>query len=556
MKNLFKTMGLGLTLISVILSGCGREVSNAATEAASPDRADPVIQFEAQKTAADGTAEYYLFDDNPEHLNSKFLADGEEPSSIAHFGELQPGIYTVFSYHHRGYSVDLNADLYYDAVFSSSNEGEFEILNLGIDHDWDWNQAWADYTGTEVVMPEFLRTFNCTCGEDCPCINGGDCPDPSCPAIIRNESRQPKTAEFDNLNTPKRVSAGSPLYLSEVVSYIEKNDVNHFRYGGWNEPMWMMLRFRVTGGSVNFDTVAYQDQAALKANFSTLKPGAFDNEPQYKGIAPNAPIVTAEFEYTIDDATPEGPVPVTVINARAPQGVTIPDGVFATNVNTWREEAPIAAESDIMRLEYKDDTKYGLYGSNVAESEKDNVWRFDPYHTKHYGGYDKAAEKALREYGVAVGENFIPNSSILDINYPKGSEISTDEFYAYNACNLGNFGVTSRYIVHLKNSGTAQRTFSFSMESIAGQVYRYSQIDAQSGEIIADDGGKYIMKKFDDDPREDPASTSDPKERLTPARMGDTLSFETEPGKEYAITIEITTLTGCVAPLRNKFEIK
>ncbi len=100
-------------------------------------------------------------------------------------------------------------------MFSSSNEGEFEILNLGIDHDWDWNQAWADYTGTEVVMPEFLRTFNCTCGEDCPCINGGDCPDPSCPAIIRNESRQPKTAEFDNLNTPKRVWAGSPLYLSE-----------------------------------------------------------------------------------------------------------------------------------------------------------------------------------------------------------------------------------------------------------------------------------------------------------------------------------------------------
>ena len=71
MKNLFKTMVLGLTLISVILSGCGREVSNAATEAASPDRADPVIQFEAQKTAADGTAEYYLFDDNPEHLSTQ-----------------------------------------------------------------------------------------------------------------------------------------------------------------------------------------------------------------------------------------------------------------------------------------------------------------------------------------------------------------------------------------------------------------------------------------------------------------------------------------------------
>lgn len=51
------------------------------------------------------------------------------------------------------------------------------------------------------------------------------------------------------------------------------------------------------------------------------------------------------------------------------------------------------------------------------------------------------------------------------------------------------------------------------MKSIAGQVYRFSQTDSD-GNIIYDDGGSYYMKNFDDDPAEDPASTSDPKEAV------------------------------------------
>lgn len=555
MQNLFKSIFLYIISLFMLISLCGcaaadnTDAANVTSYDEVPvylDESAPVIEFTPLKTSEDGLPEYYLFDDNPEHLNSKFLADGEEPGSIAHFEDLTPGIYTVFSYHHRGYSVEFDADLYYDAVFSTSDSGEFEILNLGLNHDWDWNQAWADYTETAVIMPEYLRTFNCTCGEDCDCDN---CENPDCPAVIRGQSRTPNTEEYDNLGVSKSIIKGEPVYLSEFVSYISDSGLNHFRYGDWNEPMWMMMRFKVTSGTVTFDTIAYQDKSAAKKNFNSLKKGPFDNESQYKGIAQNAPIVTAAFDFEINDSTPNGAVPVTVKNARVPDGATIADGVFATNVNTWREQYPIAAESDLMLLEYKDDTKLSLYGEGVTE--RDNIWRFDPYHTKYYGGYDSDTEQALAEYGASVGADFSPNISILDIDYPVGSEICSDEFYSYNACNLGNFGVTSRYEIHLNNTGTENRSLSFTFSSIAGQVYRYSQTDSATGETVKDDGGVYIMKKFDDDPKEDPNSTTEPKERVRAKEYGDTLTFETVPGGEYDIVIEITTLTGCIAPMHN-----
>lgn len=514
----------------------------------------PVISFETETVSSDGLPEYYLFDDNPEHLNSKFLADGDVPSSIAHFENLTSGIYTVFSYHHRGYSVDVNADLYYDAVFSTNDSGSFEILNLGLDHDWDWNQAWADYSGVPVVMPEFLRTFNCTCGENCTCADtNGKCVNSDCQAVIKDQRRDPKTDEYNNLNVIKNISSGSPVYLSEFVSHISDEDINHFRYIGWNEPMWMMMKFKVTDGTVNFDTIAYQNIDEAKENFSLWLKGPFDNEPQYKGIAKNAPIVTAEFDYIITDDTASGPVPITVKNMRVPDGYTIPDGTFATNVNTWREPLPIAAESDMMLLEYIDDTKLTLYGKKAEY--KDNIWRFDPFHTKTYGGYDVDYSNKLESFGIVTGDKFMPNGSMADIQYPKGTELSSNEFYKYTACNLGNFGVTEKYKIHVSNTGKKTRKFTFDLKSIAGQVYRYKQTD-KDGKMTASDGGQYIMKRFDDDPKENPDSTADPKERLDPAEYSDTLKFDIEPGEEYDIEVEVTTLTGCVAPMHNTFGVE
>lgn len=513
------------------------------------DPSAPVIEFTTSDRNSDGEKEFYLFDDNPEHLNPKFLADGEIPSSIAHFEELEPGVYTVFSYHHRGTSVDDWAELFYDTAFSSEDGAKVEILNIGLDHDWDWNQAWADYTGTSVLMPEYLKTFQCTCGEDCGCTEeNGICINPECPAIVRDEKRDPKTNEYDGIGQEREIPAGEPVLLSDIVTHIEKAELNHFRYGSYQEPMWLMMKFRVVSGTVTFDTLAYSDKNTALKSFASLENGAFDNEPQYKGIAYSSPVAEAEFGLTFTDDTPAGDIPVTVKNARNPEGITLTDGVWATNVNTWKEERPIAAESDMMRLEYKDDTKLSLYGGNVLE--RDNIWRFDPYHTKCYFSDDK-----LELYDIPTGGEFVPNSEMKNVRYPKGNEISGREFYAAAACNLGNFGVTNAYAIHIKNDSADTRKLSYEMKSIAGQVYRWRMKDGD-GNIISDDGGSYYMKKFDDDPAEDPASDSEPKARLAAAEYSDTLTFDIPSGEERTVEIEITTLTGCNAPTHNKMSVK
>lgn len=530
--------------VALMLGACGKtdNVQIAETEDIVTEQPQgteiPLITFEAEK------GEYYLFDDNPEHLTPDYLADGEIPSSISHFGSLEPGVYTVFSYHHRGDSDDYQADLYYDTVFSSENGGSFEILQIGLDKNWDWNQAWADYTNTPVQMPLYYRIFDCTCGAGTShrSVENNDCP-----AVIQNQRRDPKTSLFKSINVVNSLGSGESVFLSDIESRIEAEDINHFRYGGYNEPMWLMMKFRVVSGTVDFDTVAYRNKDVAKANLSVMADGAFRNEPQYKGMAESAPVTTAKFGVTLSENDTLGAIPVMVKNMRVPEGYVIENGTFGVYVNTWREEEPIAAESDLLPLKYRDDTKLSLYGSSVKDT--DNIWIFDPYHTKIYSDtYTGADRDLISSYGVPLGNNFEPNIETAVLEYPTGDELCSDDFYRLTACNLGNFGVTTRYEIELSNEDEKTRQFCFDMSSISGQVYRYSCTD-ESGNVRYSDGGSYIMKKYDDNPPEDPLSQADPKERIEPERYSDTLVFDIGAGEKFDIEIEVTTLTGCKSPM-------
>ena len=73
---------------------------------------------------------------------------------------------------------------------------------------------------------------------------------------------------------------------------------------------------------------------------------------------------------------------------------------------------------------------------------------------------------------------------------------------------------------------------------------------------MQDDGGRYIMKKFDIDPAENPESTTEPKERLEPSKYTSTERFTLEPNSEYILEFEVVTLTGCDAPMTNTLSIE
>lgn len=63
------------------------------------------------------------------------------------------------------------------------------------------------------------------------------------------------------------------------------------------------------------------------------------------------------------------------------------------------------------------------------------------------------------------------------------------------------------------------------------------------------------MKSYDADPAENPHSSSIPKERITPSPLSSDLRFEIPANCRHTVQIEITTLTGCTAPIRNTMYI-
>ena len=255
-----------------LLCSCGKGVYNGAI---------PDLKFTHITHNKAGKRCFYLFDDNPEHLNKDFLADGNNPSSIAHFGELKPGIYTVFSYHHRGTAAESEHDLFFDVLLRAENEASFKITKIGLDHDWKWNKAWADFSGTDVYLPEYLKTYNCTClGRQCAkadgvCKNG-------CGCAVRNELVAADCERFVELNKEFTVKAGDNSLLSEIIPTIGENRINEIRHGGYNEPVWLMMELEILSGEMSVDTVAYTDKAMASRNFDTMKKGRLAYEPQFK----------------------------------------------------------------------------------------------------------------------------------------------------------------------------------------------------------------------------------------------------------------------------------
>ncbi len=526
-KGLLIILGI---LSAILISGCGADTYTGEI---------PTLEFSKVTHTPDGKPCFYLFDDNPEYLNKNFLADGDIPSSIAHFDDLGEGVYTVFSYHHRGTAAESQEDLFFDLLFSADSGAKYKITKIGLDHNWQWNKAWADFTGTDVYLPEYLNTYNCTC-QNGRCFEDDGICDGECDCIVKNQLVKADSGHYQGLNELQNISNGYQL-LSEIIPTIDKERINEIRHGGTVEPIWLIMEFEILSGSLDVSTMAYRDKEKAKENFGAMEKGYLDDEPQYKGRSENAPIVETELSYTFDNSTKSGFLPIRIINQRYPDGYIAKDGAFGTNVNTWKNKEILiaeSAESDMLCFTYQDKKKLSYYGENTDKGS--DLWTFDPYHTSLYKE-DK-------------NPDFRPNITMAEVDYPKGGENISPGFYEDYVLNLGNYGVRYLYTINLTNNSDRKITFNFSLNSVSGQVYRYSLYKGE--ELVCDDGGRYIMKKFDMDPAEDPKSKAEPKERLKPAKYTTTQRFELEPENEYVLKFETVVLTGCDAPMTNIFSVE
>ena len=117
----------------------------------------------------------------------------------------------------------VSGELEKDAAFYTDSTASFRINRIGLDHDWQWNQAWADFTGVNVWMPEYYKTFNCVCpAGTCGCSGAEqECPraEEGCACIIRDELVVSDAGKFDNY----WFQTGTPMFL---VKLLQTNDYN------------------------------------------------------------------------------------------------------------------------------------------------------------------------------------------------------------------------------------------------------------------------------------------------------------------------------------------
>ena len=170
---------------------------------------------------------------------------------------------------------------------------------------------------------------------------------------------------------------------------------------------------------------------------TTMKKGDYERDMQYKGISYNAPHVTAELEYYLDDSIPTGietVLPVNVVNQFFPSGHTLSAGVFTTNTNSYSR----SGYAGLGNWQTADDSNMLEYHYTDSDGTQ---WTFN---------------------------NFTDDQTGLPLPV-SGSGPDTSK----SAGNFSNYGVTNTYIITLHNTGSRDRHFKFRISSEGRHIYDY-----------------------------------------------------------------------------------
>lgn len=240
------------------------------------------------------------------------------------------------------------------------------------------------------------------------------------------------------------IKKGEVFWLSKVID----------NYGsvGWLRPVHLLTDFEITKGSAEINIAALRsytlgDRSRIAENPA---PGRYYRDGQYKGISPYLPSVTAELEYDIDDLTKDGEeLPVTVYNQYVKDGNEVKNWHTHINPQNDKNVRRTAAESDLLPIYYKDGTKLGLYSDEVPEEDRDDVWKFDAFHSD-----------------LRLGGN--PNY-----------ELDTSKYNVKKAANLANYCVNTNYKLKITNNGKKDRYFSYKAKCTSSIITHITDSDGK-----------------------------------------------------------------------------
>lgn len=230
-------------------------------------------------------------------------------------------------------------------------------------------------------------------------------------------------------------------------------------------PVFLAADLDVLSGRLDINVAAFRatdilgDRSQMAENPSF---GVYRRDRCQKGVADTLPEVNADLSYTIDDTTASGTaLPVTVYNQYVPEGNTVEQ--WCTHLNPqddiWSKQ--IAAESDMLTYRYYDPSKRTFYGKNIPASERDDVWIFDTRHSD-----TRAYDAALA--GRVAADDYIPNYP-LDVN---------EDNHGFGS-SLGNYGVSERYHLTIRNDGNTERYFQYQLSTKSNVIVAVRSTDEE-----------------------------------------------------------------------------
>lgn len=334
---------------------------------------------------------FYIMDDQPEHIRRCDVLDplesdeenlGFTPTALGNYMNLEPGIYTIFSFHHvvvdnfiwdsSGNRVENNqfsfgvpfpnTQIYYDAIFynNSGVQSNVTIMKYGLTYAGTWSNAWDDYRQNQ--------------------------------SDIKYSINNSQMWVFDELE-------------------IDVN-INDPGSGGM---VCLIMDFKVEGGPVNLATVAFQNKESAKNNFgdgSSIH-GYYETQNALKGIGAGSQTIVTDLEYMVDNTVQPGTrLEFYISNPLFPWRK---QDIFTTNTspmtpnNRWT-----TPESSMIDLHYTETgISRSLENGTVLDYEtpnEQNTWFLDPLHTRFVETYTVTPEVA----SILGKSTFEPNELITE----------------------------------------------------------------------------------------------------------------------------------------------
>ncbi len=423
----------------------------------------------------------YIYCNNAEAVFADTLANGDTPTYLMNNVNLAPDVYYLYISHfnYLNYDWGLGGDTELDVEITAREDAVIRVDKTGFDTPYPF----VYYSGGALVKDENEWENLQACADmwgDIYNING-------------DYTYADNSAGNAALGTERIIKAGETVWLSEYI--------DNYRAAANIKPVHMQALLEVLSGKVDINVVMLKSSGTVgdRSDFDrdSVAFGVYQRDRTQKGVADTFPVVTAELQYTIDDGNAAGEeLPVVVTNQYVPDGNTVT--TWASHLNPqddiWSKS--ITAESDMLTLEYIDDSKLDYYGDNVPESERDNVWIFDPFHSD------------TREWESGTG--------IAKADYSPNYELSPDEDNQGYACSMGNYGVWTVYHLTVTNDGTRDRYIEYAPKTRSNMLV-YTTHDS-SELALTSAHGKTYCKGMSEESREDIMSSE-----LIPA--GETVDF-------------------------------